>query len=426
MSKLFTPAKKNTSFMTQPWFVIVLVFSCFAILTPKIFMPLFMQMFGINKPDAKSSLNERAPPRMRGPGPRGGPSGGGGPQPPPQHHAENPRDGFARPPSPAAYTPQTGGSQSKSLLTFLLPVYAVGIGLYMVYTLFKVFKKDEKKEEDEESDYDTSTKRQGYKFKEKEQLVESGLDWNADEAKFNYVDKEHGRFGRTEESEDELNDYERYKSVDPEYLQYLKEARRLRKEQLANKALLSKKAASLDTGEVTSGTGLTSITNTNVLMNDTLERMKYSLNKINNQLVEVERKGSPLDDPELETLKLQLTQTELQMAKIMNIVNSVSAALETQTPQDEADAAEDDDEDLVQMKYCQQAEFVENGLRNRKAKKLERSTSSESNSNHSQSNEKLKSAKATAPIQQAAVKPAKKKNKKKKKNATATLSKNEL
>jgi hypothetical protein len=145
---------------------------------------------------------------------------------------------------------------------------------------------------------------------------------------------------RSEESEDEENDYERYKGLDPDYVSYLREARALKRDEARKKsALNSRKLMKLNQIEeipLTSNTGLTSITNTNVLMNDTLERMKYSLNKINMQLSAVEKKGvgtsssSSLDDPELESLRLQLTQTEMQMAKIMSIVNTVSNNIQTE------------------------------------------------------------------------------------------------
>jgi hypothetical protein len=145
---------------------------------------------------------------------------------------------------------------------------------------------------------------------------------------------------RSEESEDEENDYERYKGLDPDYVSYLREARALKRDEARKKtALKSRTLVKLNKIEeipLTSNTGLTSITNTNVLMNDTLERMKYSLNKINMQLSSVEKKGvgtsssSSLDDPELESLRLQLTQTEMQMAKIMSIVNTVSNNIQTE------------------------------------------------------------------------------------------------
>ena len=131
--------------------------------------------------------------------------------------------------------------------------------------------------------------------------------------------------------------------------------RRKREEAMGSKAVVNLREASEI--ELTPNTGLTSITNTNVLMNDTLERMKSSLNKINIQLSEVEKKGGPLDDPELDSLRLQLTQTELQMAKIMNIVNTVSNTIQNENVKysksmrrnnndsDEDDLSRDDDDD---------------------------------------------------------------------------------
>ena len=40
-----------------------------------------------------------------------------------------------------AYAPAQSTGGSKSILSFLLPVYAIGIGIYMIYTLCKVFNK---------------------------------------------------------------------------------------------------------------------------------------------------------------------------------------------------------------------------------------------------------------------------------------------
>jgi hypothetical protein len=88
--------------------------------------------------------------------------------------------------------------------------------------------------------------------------------------------------------------------------------------------------------EVTANAGLTSITNTNVLMNETLERMKFSLNKINIQLLEAEKRGAALDDPDMEALRMQLAQTESQMGKIMSIVNVFADSIEAGERQVEA------------------------------------------------------------------------------------------
>ena len=142
--------EKTISIFARPWFVIALVVTCFAILTPKIFLPLLRQLFGYGSSKESSYEYEGEtnggekflPPKLRGRG------GGAGPGVPPFHdHAESgghagefSRSGpqFGR----QAYAPaQTTGGSSKSILSFLLPVYAIGIGIYMIYTLCKVFNK---------------------------------------------------------------------------------------------------------------------------------------------------------------------------------------------------------------------------------------------------------------------------------------------
>lgn len=177
-----------------------------------------------------------------------------------------------------------------------------------------------------------------------------------------------------------MNEYARYNTLDPEYIEYLKQMRREKRDK---KALMSKSAAKIESDEIalTPGTGLTSITNTNVLMNDTLERMKHSLNKINKQLVEVEKKGNPIEDPELDSLRLQLTQTELQMSKIMTIVNSVSASLDGQN--EDSDEIDEDEcmfhQDVLRKQY--QTSLEPNNLRNRKIKPRKQQLESSNSSN---------------------------------------------
>ncbi|CAF0849507.1 unnamed protein product [Brachionus calyciflorus] len=314
--------KKNPklSFYTQPWFVLAVVLACFAILTPKIFIPLFKQIFGIknSEPSSTHTNTDRfPPPNMRSR------------QPPSMSQEDTPHHIGGRP-NPL-YNPQTHGSSSssgKSILTFLLPVYAVGIGLYMMYTLFKVFNKNEKKDGDEEendSDYDTF-KSKTMKFRERNYAPNFNWDANANEFKM----KSTNRFCRSEETEDELENYEKYKHLDPDYVEYIKELRRKKRYEARKSALNSKKAMNIDESTeipVSKNIGLSSVTNTNVLMNETLERMKYSLNKINKQLSEKEKKGGLMDDPELDDLRVQLSQTEQQMAKIFNIINTVSTGL---------------------------------------------------------------------------------------------------
>jgi hypothetical protein len=273
-------------------------------------------------------------------------------------------------------TTTTSSSSSRSLLNFLLPVYAIGIGLYMMYTLFKVFNKskkgdgdgdrDDEEVDEEESDYDGEMKAVGAKKATTIRFRERNRDnfrWDADQAEFKYFNKSSGHYARGEETEDELNGYSRYETLDADYVAYLKSRRRKKRQENGKYVLATSLGSPLQAPSAASGSepltneiplttdiGLTSITNTNVLMNETLERMKYSLNKINQQLNMLEKKNSPLDDPELEALRLQLTQTELQMGKIMTIVDDVSSTVQThqmpQKSQSKSHAIESDEEKL--------------------------------------------------------------------------------
>ena len=344
----------NSSIFARPWFVVAVVFGCFGILTPKIFMPLFRQLFGLNRLDdaaTTNSVGDRSSPYLRarqGPPPPivGGDAQGGG-------EYARPGPGFGRPAAP--YQPPSAGSSSKSLLNYLLPVYAIGIGIYMVYTLAKVFNKSETaatKEPEEESDYEEMVGSRTRKFRENNRDT---FRWDANEAEFKCKANGSEHFARSEESEDELNDYERYRNLDPDYVAYLKEKRRMRTLAKEEKGLASPHAqfpgAKCQEVPLTTNIGLTSITNTNLLMNDTLERMKYSLNKINNQLLTFEKQGVPIDDPDMETLRLQLAQTEMQMARIMTIVNSVSDTIQVEKSRlDENNVEEEEEEVEMDMK----------------------------------------------------------------------------
>lgn len=316
MSRNSTIKNRNTvatdsqsmSLLTRPWFVLTIVFVCFAILTPKIFLPLFRQIFGLNS-EPNESVNDRfAPPPMR--------------KPSVAVPGENTGRQFPGRPGPSFGATQAGGgSSSRSVLTFLLPVYAVGIGVYMVYTLFKVFNRNEKKSaaDDYEDMIEGELKSRTTLFRENN--CESAFAWDATSGQFRLKRNDH--FAKSQESEDELDNYEQYRNLDPDYVDHVKKLRRKKKEQ----SIGGKTATAAVNGKaipLTPNVGLTSITNTNVLMNDTLERMKFSLNKINVQLTEAEKKGGSLEDQDLDDLRIQLSQTEQQMARIMKIVNNAT------------------------------------------------------------------------------------------------------
>ena len=212
--------------LTRPWFVLAIVVTCFGILTPKIFIPLFRQMLGLTmgvQEQQQPPFHDRVPPpnmRMN----RGGDFG----RPGPRHHSSGQ--------DTAATT--TG---SKSMLNFLLPVYAIGIGMYMFYTLFKVF--SGKKEEENltttlnDSDFEESIKKtSSMTFKEKRfakaaPSSSKNVVWDQANGEFKVKQSFHQKPAapRSEESEDEANDYARYRDLDPEYVAYLKQRRRVQK-----------------------------------------------------------------------------------------------------------------------------------------------------------------------------------------------------
>ena len=114
-------------FVTKPWFVLSVMIVCFGILTPKIFLPLFRQLLGLSKPVTRVNSDEFGPPdrsRLR----------------PMASHPQAPVDSDRSTPNlgPRYGHHHGGGSGNRSFLSFLLPIYAVGIGLFMIYTLFKV------------------------------------------------------------------------------------------------------------------------------------------------------------------------------------------------------------------------------------------------------------------------------------------------
>jgi hypothetical protein len=359
---------QETSIFTRPWFVAVVVFSCFAVLTPKIFVPLFRQIFGLGRSEQEGHSDHMPPHlRMRYPPSAHQSASASGSAPSERPIRAAPQ--FGRPgPSFGPQATPTGSSSSRSLLNFLLPVYAVGIGLYMMYTLFKVFNKSKKsdeqgdgEDESDECEYDeTKAKATTMRFRERNR---DNFRWDANDAEFKYFNKSSSHYARGEETEDELNGYARYESLDADYVAYLKSRRRKKRQETGKYVLNTSldsplQAPSAASGSqpvadaeipLTSNIGLTSITNTNVLMNETLERMKYSLNKINEQLNRLEKKNSPMDDPELESLRLQLTQTELQMGKIMTIVDDVSSTVHTQQHQESNEEKTISDEELLEQ-----------------------------------------------------------------------------
>ena len=261
------------------------------------------------------------------------------------------------------------------------------------------------------------------RFKEND-FITSNLAWDAVNGEFK-MKRGDAHFAKSEESEDELNDYANYRNLDPDYVRYLKEIRRAKRrsqqqqqkqqqqqqqqyrrsqEQTVEEEDEYEEEEEVEEEEaipapipLTPNIGITSITNTNVLMNDTLERMKHSLNRINSQIME--KKGAGLEGEELEDLHFQLAQTEYQMAKILKIVNSAADSFNAsilsppplppsaiyqrngQNYDDDSESEEDEDEIQERIEYEEETEIVETT----KYVKANRSSSSSSNSSSSAS-----------------------------------------
>ncbi|KAI3388498.1 hypothetical protein SNEBB_002836 [Seison nebaliae] len=129
------------SIINKPSVVFGIIICCFGILVPKVFWPFFRSLFGFNR----SQMNEdNSPPRR-------------------PFAAASAQHQPARFPGSVGGMPNRGmgdassfqqSKSEKSSLTLLLPVYAIGIALYMLYTLYKVFFKAPKKSSKRKHYYD--------------------------------------------------------------------------------------------------------------------------------------------------------------------------------------------------------------------------------------------------------------------------------
>lgn len=288
----------QTNIFMKPWFIASIVFGCFAVLMPKIIIPLYKQLFSINKPST-DTYDRRINPVQ--------------PQVQPQSSSAE-RHG----PSPfgagAAYQRQQQETQSsfssKSILTFILPVYAVGIAVYMFYTLFKVYNK--KSNENGSSSLHMDENYSNYNIK-----------WNSNKKRF---------INNAYENEDSDDvDFNDYTNLDPDYVDYLRKKRRkerqLKQQQQQQQQVRSNNAHVEEIIE--------NCTNERDDLNDVLNVMKNSLNNINKKLMEAERKGGPMEDNDLQTLRLQLANTELQMIKILHAMDNTTPLNENIEPQND-------------------------------------------------------------------------------------------
>ncbi|CAB3406855.1 unnamed protein product [Caenorhabditis bovis] len=136
---------------------------CFAMLYPTLFHPMLMGFLGRGQ-QPKPSINQQRPPIH--------PAMGGGPGP--RHPGAHPSRPDMHPAMKMAQAQAESHSSGKGMFTFLLPLYTVGVVIFLLYTLFKSKNKKKRRrrhdgayydsEDDEDSEVDT---RYGERFSKK-------------------------------------------------------------------------------------------------------------------------------------------------------------------------------------------------------------------------------------------------------------------
>ncbi|XP_045176398.2 resistance to inhibitors of cholinesterase protein 3-like isoform X2 [Mercenaria mercenaria] len=119
---------------------IAVILGCFLFLYPKLLHPIVMSLFGLNSSPKESKADDFVPPALRD-RQMGGAHPGGGDLPEHIRKMRGPHPGMRA--AAAEQSKQTKGS-GRGMMGVILPMYAVGIVVYLVYTLFKVFGKNDK------------------------------------------------------------------------------------------------------------------------------------------------------------------------------------------------------------------------------------------------------------------------------------------
>ncbi|EGT42941.1 hypothetical protein CAEBREN_03934 [Caenorhabditis brenneri] len=146
--------------------VVGVIVVCFAMLYPTLFHPMLMGFLGRSSQPAPSINQQRPPihPAM----------GGGGGQRHPGGHPSRPDVHPAMRMAQAQAAGESGGS--KGMFTWMLPIYTIGVVLFLLYTLFKSKGKKSKRkrrnnyfdsEEDEDDDESEAETKYGGKFGKK-------------------------------------------------------------------------------------------------------------------------------------------------------------------------------------------------------------------------------------------------------------------
>ncbi|KAK7099269.1 resistance to inhibitors of cholinesterase protein 3-like isoform X2 [Littorina saxatilis] len=121
---------------------IAIIVGCFAIIYPRFLHPMVLRMFGMQVKSQKGEDSSGYPPHMRNgapvPGDRRPPPMPNDPKDVRQHMRPGPHPGMRAAAEMQKQQPQGTG---RGMMGIVLPMYAIGICVYLVYTLVKVFNK---------------------------------------------------------------------------------------------------------------------------------------------------------------------------------------------------------------------------------------------------------------------------------------------
>jgi len=272
------------SFLIRPTVVFAIIFGCFAALIPRILFPLFRSKSS-SSPSTNSYENFRLSPVPLSPVDT-------------SNKVENDLHSLDLPTDDKIEPVLIDPTESKSMYTFALPMYSVGIVLFFLYTCCKYFSRRNRQE-----------------MKLRERYSSENIRWNSDQRRFKYEAK--SRIINDEEETEE----DRYDGLDPDYVAYLKERRQKEKQvQHTTNAEQTK-------------------------MHHTLDSMKNSLSFINTKLAANETRGN-LSHNELSELQDRLAATEAQMYQILNAIDTASNKVQALSNKNSRQSLEQEEERL--------------------------------------------------------------------------------
>ncbi|CAF3386568.1 unnamed protein product [Rotaria sp. Silwood1] len=254
------------SLFARPNIFVAIIFGCFAVLIPRFFLPLFRSRSLSSTAHIDDHFQQVPSPISPNDNDKDS-----------SQYIQNIYSNTRMPNSGANDQQQStiDPNNSQSAVTFALPMYTVGIGIFFIYTCCKYW-----------------AKRNSQENKIKLQYSTNNIQWNNDKRKFKYHTNNY-------HSEDDEENDDLYAGLDPDYVEYLK----------------SKRQKEFDAEQNTSAEQRQT--------NHALDEMKSSLSFISSKLGTNERKNN-LTHYEISQLQDRLASTEAQMYKILNTINTVA------------------------------------------------------------------------------------------------------